>query len=528
MFATGVSFRALSTVLESAFDVANVPNSFCTSSAYLYKSYQRLLKEKENKYENFIREDKSYGTVCFDHQNTQKITGKFEGTTHRLAIVWYSNKTHNILAMVAISDKTAESQAVAINETCENFSIENHQIVGLACDNENTNVGIHGGTCILLERALNKSLLRLMCRHHIYEIIIKDVYHNLFDSDTPNNLFYSILKEEWANLRERNFPFTIFNEESFSEELNLRAYEAFEQLKNRAISELRAQSRNHNIRDDYREVTQLALKFFGEIQKITKGNQVKFRTLINPSNARFMATIIQGLKCYLFRKSFEWDSQEGLELKYNIKRFVIFAAVIYIRYWNRSSMLFNATVNDLNLLQELQTYKLLDESVAKVAINAFSRHLNYMGEELAPLSLFSEKLSVQEKNAIAKKLCMTADKIMPLRNLRSNHISFAEDIDYENYDWSSKSVIDLVGGRSHFFFDIMNLPKNFLRVNASQWENNDSYNKAKQIIQDALICINDGSERVISNCKNKLQKQRCRKESTFRQNILNLHINSNV
>lgn len=385
MFGTGVSFRALSDILDLSFGVADADKRFFTSPSYLFKSYQRMLHAKENKYKAQVRVATSYGSICFDHQATRKITGKYEGTSHRLAVVWYSEKTFNVIGMPEMPDKTAESQNKVIKETSDDFGIEIQQIVALTCDNEVTNIGSRGGTCLLLENTLKKDVLRTMCRHHILEIVVKDVYHSLFFSDTPNNLFFPILKERWSELREANFPYTPFDEDSLFEEMDDAADESFYQLRTKALDELRANARSKQIRDDYREVTLIALKFFGETQPITKGNQVKFRTIINPSHARFMATIIQGMECFLFRNHLEWDSVELLEMKHNVKRFSMFCALIYVRYWNKCSILFDAPLNDLSFLQDLQTYQSVDREVAAVAMVALNRHLNYMSEELSPV-----------------------------------------------------------------------------------------------------------------------------------------------
>lgn len=127
-------------------------------------------------------------------------------------------------------------------------------------------------------------------------------------------------------------------------------------------------------------------------------------------------------------------------------------------------------------------------------------------------------------------MCLLLGETLPVRILSqmSNHISFNEGLDNPNYDWNSLKPIDLINGRSRFFFDSMNLPRSFLQVDSMQWESNADYVHAERIIQNSLICINDGSERVISNSKYKLQRQRCRTETTFRQNILNLHVNPNM
>lgn len=538
MFGTGVSFRNLSIILDLAFATANVDNTFCTSYGYLFKSYQRMLRSKEVEYTNRIQADESYGTLCFDHQATRKISGKYEGNTHRLAIVWHSNKEHNVIGMVEMSDKTAESQANALLNTCQNFGIERNQISGLSCDNENTNVGIHGGTCLLIEKSLEKPLLRLMCRHHIAELMIKNVYHCLFTTDTPNNIFFPILKKEWSSLREANFPITAFDPEepeegdedeySFTTNMNASACNEYANMKAAALNELRAHSRNRFVRDDYREVTRLALMFLGDEEPlcITKRNQVKFRTIINPSNARFMATIIQGIECYLFRRSLEWASPQLKLMKHNITRFSIFVSLVNIRYWNRISVLFDAPVNDLKLLQDLETYKMFDRPVAGAAIRAMERHLNYMGEECAPLSLFSDKVSEQEKNIMASKMLETLSEGTRPRRNNGNDIAYCESIGDENFNWKLIDIFNLVGDRSHFFFDIMNLPREFLRLDSNEWKTNNDYNKAKNIVQKALICVNDGSERVIANCKSKFNKQRCRNETSFRQNMLSLHFDS--
>lgn len=234
-----------------------------------------------------------------------------------------------------------------------------------------------------------------------------------------------------------------------------------------------------------------------------------------------MATIIQSIELYLFRRNFDWDTQELQQFKHNLMRFATFTSLIYVRFWNRCSVLFDAPINDLNFLQELQTYMKFDEPVAKVAIDALNRHLHYMSEELAPLSLFSDKVSTQEKNIIAMNL---QEKITPVRKHPSNHIAYCDGIDDHSYDWQSKRVSDLIGDRSQFFFDTMNLPRNFLMSDASVWNKNNEYISAKQTVQNALICINDASERVISNSKAKFNRQRCRKETTFQQNMLNLHL----
>lgn len=144
-----------------------------------------------------------------------------------------------------------------------------------------------------------------------------------------------------------------------------------------------------------------------------------------------------------------------------------------------------------------------------------------------PLTIFSNKISIQEKEAMAERLVLAEGKAMPQREISvrniSNHIAYTEGNNYENLDWSSKNIVDFVGGRSNFFFHAMNLPRSFSRLSPNEWNKNHDYIRAKRIVQSSLICINDASERVVANSKNKLLKQRCKKEETFQRNMLSLN-----
>lgn len=524
MFSTGVSFRNLSIILKVAFNVAGTNNRFYTSRALLHKKYQQLLCKKENDYKNNLRKSNSLGSICFDHQKMRQIQGKHIGNVDRLAVVWHSNGKDQVLGISKMSDKKGESQALAIEQNCREFEIESNQVVALVCDNASTNTGIDRGTCTILERAFAKVLLRLMCRHHILEIVIKDVYHHLFSTDTPNNIFHPILKEFWSELREENFPFSALDEREFTNDMDETAWNLFTNLKAKAIDELSSHSRSKFIRDDYKEVTNVALNFLRGRVDPARRNQVEFHALIDSSNARFMATCIQGLESYLFREKLDWGKAGRQQIRENLERFCVFVSVIYIRYWNRASVLFDSSSNDLNLLQDIQEYRAIDKSVADIATTALNRHLYYMSEELAPLSLFSEKVQIIDKNVMRQKLINMGNQEMPPRIINSNqltnHIAYTDGVNNPNYDWSRLEIADLIGERSIYFFHVLGINRDFLNVDASQWSKQKDYNSVKKAIHEALICINDGSERVISKCKSKYKRQRCRKECTFRQNII--------
>lgn len=67
-------------------------------------------------------------------------------------------------------------------------------------------LGIHGGTCKLIEDELEKKLVYLPCRHHIFEIILKKVFEIYWPTSSgPNVPIFLRFKNKWGNLNTSNY-----------------------------------------------------------------------------------------------------------------------------------------------------------------------------------------------------------------------------------------------------------------------------------------------------------------------------------
>jgi hypothetical protein len=79
---------------------------------------------------------------------------------------------------------------------------------------------------------------------------------------------------------------------------------------------------------------------------------------------------------------------------------------IIIRYWLEYAMTANATINQLELYQELLAYRKVDRELADVCIAKVQKHLYlyYTAEEMIVLGLVSKKVSAAERANMAKKL----------------------------------------------------------------------------------------------------------------------------
>lgn len=147
------------------------------------------------------------------------------------------------------------------------------------------------------------------------------------------------------------------------------------------------------IRDDYSEITDLCLKFFGVRTK--KGFMVPGPI----SKSRWMAKAIYELKTYLFRKELDLEEDFG----HNLLQLALFISLIYCKNWNRCTKAFDAPVNDLSLIAELETFSQYNEIIGRSVLTSFENHLWYLGEELVVLAIFSERVSYRDKNKMRKK-----------------------------------------------------------------------------------------------------------------------------
>lgn len=66
--------------------------------------------------------------------------------------------------------------------------------------------GIHHGTCAEIEKALNRELIHLPCRHHIFELVLKGVFEVYWPTSSgPNVQFFSRFKNKWNELDKSKF-----------------------------------------------------------------------------------------------------------------------------------------------------------------------------------------------------------------------------------------------------------------------------------------------------------------------------------
>lgn len=156
-------------------------------------------------------------------------------------------------------------------------------------------------------------------------------------------------------------------------------------------------------------------------------------------------------------------------------------------------------------------YQEYDEEISKAAIDSFRAHLYYLGEELITLSLFSNNVSTATKNKMRGRF--NNGIVLPNRMERSLKFIMTTSTEFQSLE-----LHDFIGTRSHFLFQILDIEPDFLNHDAITWEYIESYKSIQKLIEQTIVVINDGAERILGLSDNIIRTQKARKKKYF-QNL---------
>lgn len=333
------------------------------------------------------------------------------------------------------------------------------------------------------------------------EILLKKVCYKLLDKGkTPGFSFKGSdeININWKQINKRNYRPVV--DEDFADT------ELLCTLRNQTIEQIQSET-NTPVRDDYAELNDICLKLMNV--ETTKN----VRVLGAISKARWIAKALLIGKTYLFREHLSLD-QPTLEA---LKRICVFISHLYVKFWNRAPSATNAAMNDLLFMQQLEMYQEYDDEIAQTAIHSFKEHLWYLGGELVTLSLFSNHVSIDTKNRIRGRISRNIGE----RNIRSLKFSFEETTQFVDMN-----LEDFIDSRSFFLFQLLDTTADFLQQDAATWNHITSYITIKKIVEETIIVINDGAERLLGNADKIIRTQKARKEKYFK-NLLFMEFDKN-
>lgn len=259
----------------------------------------------------------------------------------RIAILASGDGVEFLFGVPKIGSSSGTDQANACLSAINDRGLS-HQIKAIVLGTTASNTGLLQGACIKIQEQLQSELVWLACLHHVYEVILVDVFRSAYGpSSGPSIPLFSCFQDQWRNLDKRNFKTAEDDEEilaNFVSDWSVPHEEAMRRLE--------VALRLTATRDDYRELTTLAYIFLGG----TPPGGISFRAPGAFHHARWMEKGIYCIKIFLFHDQFPLTEDE---LK-AVRDASLLAALCYVAFWNESPIGSYAAKNDMDMMKLMQ------------------------------------------------------------------------------------------------------------------------------------------------------------------------------
>lgn len=212
-----VSVRAQAEILEQVASTSGIPIAG-TSKSYVHRVGQRIIQETANKARDRLKDKAGSNKILhYDGKIVKEFTHGKKMKNERIAVSVNIEGDNFLLGIPACESSTGECQSEEIIKLLESYNIS-EDVIGLVFDTTATNTGRHSGVNTRLNQYLNKEVLHLACRHHVFECHIKNI-SKLFRITSGPETFFS--KHWLIFLMQLNSQSLISKDSSMDKMINL-------------------------------------------------------------------------------------------------------------------------------------------------------------------------------------------------------------------------------------------------------------------------------------------------------------------
>ena len=191
-----------------------------------------------------------------------------------------------------------------------------------------------------------------------------------------------------------------------------------------------------------------------------------------------------------------------------LEKICLFTVLVYVPSWLNASSGVDAAVHDLQLWKDIKLFAGIDKNISDAATKVLERHFWYLTEEMSIFSIFSEKLSLQERQTIAKEL---------LRYKRPKADTIARGIPEFPLITENTRIWSCIGAKSWHLFNILNHREDWLSEQPNKWQNMAEFKEAQHVVRNIRV-VNDAAERaikLITEYSTKISKDEDEKQALF-------------
>lgn len=330
-------------VEKSGGDADKISCSYSTADRSRTKAYEMNV--------NTIKDDwniPQFATVHWDGKIMPSLESKYK-SVDRFPVVISRDGNFKLLGIPIVSTATGSVIGEKVYDLVQQWKCTSN-VVAMACDTTSTNTGHLSAACITFQQKLGRHLLWAMCRHHVGELIISNIYKNLIESSkAPEVKLFVRLQEVFDEISKTEFSYYLSHPDDLPPVLKELRLSMLQTAK---------QGQGSYPRDDYKEFFDLVRMYLCDDSLLN----FKFLACGAVHNARWMSKCIYLLKVSLLSSTITALpagtvlDKRGKQLPL-IERFVQFICCVYAKWWFRCSLATEAPVIDLQLLRDLEVYK---------------------------------------------------------------------------------------------------------------------------------------------------------------------------
>lgn len=390
----------------------------------------------------------------------------------RLPIIISQPTGDQLLDVAKLHDQTGADVAEAVYKALIDWNATDG-VVAMSFDTEAKNTGPFSGACTRLERKLGRSLLKLACRHHVYEIMSKTACEQCMPATRgPEDVLCNRFRQNWPQIDHQNYEPGV---------ADLFIAGRVNDVKDEIIQFCQNQLKNDFARADYKELLELTVIFLG-------GNLdgFKFRKPGSTSNVRWMSRALYFLKMQMFMKEFSVYSRTEIAAIRDISIFIVrLYTKAFIGAWNP----LGAPKQDLEFLKAIKSYRSIDLRISNAVLRKFCTHAWYLHPETVALAFFDDNVSEAEKILMAEKLQRFT--IVSFEEGEEPPFRYFINPDEVSQTWQLDRFVDKFTIR---FFERYDIDTSFILKHPSEWESDQHYTRAKVMLKKLLV-VNDIAER---------------------------------
>ncbi|KYM98193.1 hypothetical protein ALC62_11109 [Cyphomyrmex costatus] len=435
--------------------------------------YRRRIKIREQ-IANDLKENLQVAAFLVVHWDGKLLPDdifKFK-KVDRLPVVISGLDTEQLLGVPKLDSGTGKKQSESVVEMLNEWNVED-RVKALCFDTTPSNTGPDKGTCVLIEKSLKRKLFYLGCRHHILELVLKNVFQIYWPATSaPTVSIFIRFQENWDRIDVTKFKPGI-NDPKISQVLSDKK----DEILNFTLNFLQIRQP----RDDYKELLELTIIFLGKLPP----NGIKFKIPGAVHHARWLSKAIYGLKMYLFREEFRLTNYEVTALC----EFCLFIVTFYIKWWYTAPFAIQAPYNDLMMIQDFITYEAINDKILKASQCKLANHLWYLSENLAGIALMDDRVPNELKRKMIKAMNERHGT-----DANSNKFVISEN---NIKSLAVKDLSDFVSRKSRRIFEEMSISCSFLETDPKEWDNNNDFLKCVEVFKSMKV-VNDIAERGVA------------------------------